>query len=283
MARRFNLSLPRRRRWSTGTELREARRQAEGVVEVKSRDEIKAMREAGRHAAEVLQLLVKAVRPGVVVRELDEIVLDEYKRRGVIPTFLNYAPGGKPPYPATVCVSINEQIVHGIPGDRVLKEGDIVSLDLGATYKGFVGDTAVTVPCGKVSEEAARLIETTRGALEAGIAMARAGNHIGDIGAAVQEYAESRGYSVVREYAGHGVGRRMHEDPQIPNYGPPGTGRILRPGWVIAIEPMVNVGTYLTREQPDRWTVSTADGSLSAHFEHTVAITENGPEVLTLP
>ncbi len=283
MARRFNISLPRRRRWANGTELREARRQADGVVEVKSRDELKTMREAGRHAAEVLQLLVKAVRPGLVVHELDEIVLDEYKRRGVIPTFLNYAPGNKPPYPATVCVSINEQIVHGIPGNRVLKEGDIVSLDLGATYKGFVGDTAVTVPCGKVSEEAARLIETTRGALEAGIAMARAGNHIGDIGAAVQEYAESRGYSVVREYAGHGVGRRMHEDPQIPNYGQAGTGRILRPGWVIAIEPMVNVGTYLTREQPDRWTVSTADGSLSAHFEHTVAITENGPEVLTLP
>jgi methionyl aminopeptidase len=283
MARRFNLSLPRRRRWTNGTELREARRQAEAVVEVKSHDEIKTMREAGRHVAEVLQLLVRAVRPGLVVRELDEIVIDEYKRRGVIPTFLNYAPGGKPPYPATVCVSINEQIVHGIPGSRVLKEGDIVSLDLGATYKGFVGDTAVTVPCGHVSDEAARLIETTRGALAAGIETARAGNHTGDIGAAVQQYAESRGYSVVREYAGHGVGRRMHEDPQIPNYGNPGTGRILRPGWVIAIEPMVNVGTYLTQEQPDRWTVSTADGSLSAHFEHTVAITENGPEVLTLP
>jgi|SRR5579859_387062 len=283
MARRFNLPLPRRRRWTNGTERREARRQAEVVVEVKSRDEIKVMREAGRHVAEVLQLLGQAVRPGLVVRELDEIVLDEYKRRGVTPTFLNYAPGGKPPYPATVCVSINEQIVHGIPGSRVLKDGDIVSLDLGATFKGFVGDTAITVPCGTVSAEAARLIETTRGALQAGIEAARAGSRIGDIGATVQQYAESRGYSVVREYAGHGVGRRMHEEPQIPNYGEPGTGRILRPGWVIAIEPMVNVGTYLTQEQPDRWTVSTADGSLSAHFEHTIAITENGAEVLTLP
>ena len=253
------------------------------AVEVKSRDELKVMREAGRVVAEVLAILVNEVRPGLTVKRLDDIVREEYKRRGVAPTFLNYAPGNNPPYPATVCVSINEQIVHGIPGDRVLQEGDIVSIDLGATYKGFVGDTAVTVPCGKVSEEAQRLIETTRGALWAGISAARAGSRLGDVGAAIHQYAESRGYGVVREYAGHGVGRRMHEDPQVPNYGEPGKGRRLQPGWVIAIEPMVNIGTHLTRVEPDRWTVCTADGSLSAHFEHTLAITDGDAEVLTLP
>jgi methionyl aminopeptidase len=163
-----------------------------------------------------------------------------------------------------------------------MQEGDIVSIDLGATYRGFVGDTAVTVPCGRVSAEATQLIETTRGAMWEGIRAARAGTHLGDVGAAIQHYAESRGYGVVREYAGHGVGRHMHEEPQVPNYGEPGRGRRLQQGWVIAIEPMVNIGTHQTRVAPDRWTVYTADGSLSAHFEHTLAITDGDAEVLTV-
>jgi methionyl aminopeptidase len=254
------------------------------AVEVKSTDEIKTMREAGRIVAEVLQMLAAEVRPGVNIHRLDEIVREEYRRRNVIPTFLGYPHrGDKWDYPATVCVSINEQIVHGIPNDRVLQDGDIVSIDLGVTYKGFVGDTAMTVPCGNVSPEAMRLIETTKGALWEGIKLSRAGNHLGDVGHAIQNYAESRGYSVVREYVGHGVGRRMHEEPQVPNYGDPGKGRRLQKGWVIAIEPMVNIGTHETRVAPDRWTVSTADGSLSAHFEHTLAITDGDAEVLTLP
>jgi len=254
------------------------------AVEVKSWDEIKTMREAGRIVAQTLELLVKEVRPGLNIRVLDEIVREEYKRRGAIPTFLSYPHrGDKWDYPATVCVSINDQIVHGIPRDRILNDGDVVSIDLGATYKGFVGDAAVTVGCGTVSPEAARLIETTCGALREGIRYSRAGVHLGDLGYAIQQYAESRGYSVVRQYVGHGVGRRMHEDPQVPNYGDPGTGRRLRAGWVIAIEPMLNIGGAETRVAPDRWTVYTADGSLSAHFEHTIAVTDGEPEVLTLP
>ena len=236
------------------------------------------MREAGRHAAEVLQILVEAVRPGQNVLELDRIVRREYKRRGVTPTFLGYQG-----YPATVCVSINDQIVHGIPRNRELKEGDVVSIDLGATYRGFVGHTAVTVACGKVSPEAERLIKVTEEALRRGIAAAQPGASIGDIGYAIQSYVESQGMSVVREYVGHGVGRAMHEEPQVPNYGRPGTGKQLRPGMVIAIEPMVNLGDWRTRKDSDGWTIWTADGSLSAHFEHTIAITEDGPEILTLP
>ncbi len=247
-------------------------------VILKSREEIKIMREAGRHAAEVLQMLVEAVRPGQNVLELDHIVRREYKRRGVTPTFLGYHG-----YPATVCVSINDQIVHGIPRNRELKEGDVVSIDLGATYRGFVGDTAVTVACGTVSPEAERLIKVTEEALRRGIAAAQPGAYIGDIGHAIQSYVESQGMSVVREYVGHGVGRAMHEEPQVPNYGRPGTGKRLRPGMVIAIEPMVNLGDWRTRKDSDGWTIWTADGSLSAHFEHTIAITEDGPEILTLP
>jgi len=247
-------------------------------VILKSREEIDIMREAGRHAAEVLQMLVEAVRPGQNVLELDRIVRREYKRRGVTPTFLGYQG-----YPATVCVSINDQIVHGIPRNRELKEGDVVSIDLGATYRGFVGDTAVTVACGKISPEAERLIRVTEEALRRGIAAAQPGAYIGDIGYAIQSYVESQGMSVVREYVGHGVGRAMHEEPQVPNYGRPGTGKQLRPGMVIAIEPMVNLGDWRTRKDSDGWTIWTADGSLSAHFEHTIAITEDGPEILTLP
>lgn len=245
---------------------------------VKSREEIAIMREAGRVVAETLQLLVERLRPGLVEKELDEIVRREFARRGVQPTFLGYHG-----YPATVCVSINDEIVHGIPGDREIRDGDVVSMDLGCTHKGFVADAAVTVGVGTLSPVAQRLIDVTRESLARGIAAARAGARVGAIGHAVQTYVESQGFSVVREYVGHGVGRQMHEDPQIPNYGSPDTGPVLRPGMVIAIEPMVNAGDWRTKRDSDNWTVRTADGSLSAHFEHTLAITEGEPEVLTLP
>ena len=247
-------------------------------VFLKSRDEIKIMREAGRHVAEVLQILVDAVRPGRLVTELDQIVRREYKKRGVMPTFLGYHG-----YPATVCVSINDQIVHGIPREREMRDGDVVSIDLGATHKGFVGDAAVTVGCGTISPKAQQLIQVAEQALQEGIQRARPDCRIGDLGHAIQRYVEGFGMNVVREYVGHGVGRAMHEDPQIPNYGTPGTGKPLKAGMVIAIEPMVNLGTWQTRKDPDGWTIWTLDGSLSAHFEHTVAITPDGPEVLTLP
>jgi len=254
------------------------------AIILKSSDEIKAMRAAGRVVGQTLRILAEAVRPGVTARQLDEIVRKEYAKRGVTPTFLNYKVPGAPPYPATVCISVNDEIVHGIPTDRrVFKDGDIISIDLGATLDGFVGDSAITVPCGNASEEALRLIKATEEALWAGIGAAKEGNHIGDIGAAVEAVAEKNSYTVVREYVGHGVGRRMHEDPQVPNYGTPGQGPKLKRGLVIAIEPMVNAGDWHTRRLPDNWTVATADGSLSAHFEHTLAITDGEAEVLTLP
>lgn len=236
------------------------------------------MREAGRIVAHVLRQLREMARPGLAVAEIDHHVRREFAARGAIPTFLSYLG-----YPATICVSINDEIVHGIPKDQVLREGDIVSLDLGATYKGFVGDAAITFGVGPISEEAQRLIAVTEEALYRGITAARAGNRVGAIGHAIQTFAESLGYGVVREYVGHGIGRRMHEEPQIPNYGPPDRGPVLVPGMVIAIEPMINIGDWRTKRDADGWTVRTADGSLSAHFEHTVAITPDGPEVLTLP
>jgi len=247
---------------------------------LKSRDEIGIMRDAGRILAETLQLLVERVRPGLIEKELDEIARREFKKRRVTPTFLGYS---QPPYPATVCVSINDEIVHGIPGDREIMEGDIVSIDIGCTYKGFVADMAVSVGAGAMGPEAQRLIDVTREALQRGVGAARGGARIGEIGAAVQTYVESEGFSVVREYVGHGVGRNMHEDPQIPNYGSPESGAVLRPGMVIAIEPMVNMGDWRTKRDTDNWTVRTLDGSLSAHFEHTLAITEGEAQVLTLP
>ncbi len=247
-------------------------------IVLKSRDEIAIMREGGRIVAQALGLLVEAVQPGLVVKELDEIVRREFKKRGVTPTFLGYHG-----YPATVCVSVNDEVVHGIPGSRVIKDGDVVSIDLGCTYKGFVADAALTVGVGSVTAEAARLIEVTKESLWRGIAECRPGARLGAIGAAVQGHAEAAGFSVVREYVGHGVGRDMHEDPQVPNYGAPDSGPVLRPGMVIAIEPMINAGDWRTRRDDDNWTVRTADGSLSAHFEHTVAITDGEPKVLTLP
>jgi methionyl aminopeptidase len=250
------------------------------VITLKSDAEIKIMREAGRVVGQTLQILKDAVKPGVVVKELDKIVRKEYARRGVIPTFLGYA---EPPYPATVCVSVNEELVHGIPGGRVIQEGDIVSIDLGATYKGFVGDSALTFGVGPISEEAQRLIEVTEESLWRGIRAARAGVRLGVVSNTIGEYIESQGYGVVREFVGHGVGREMHEEPQVPNFGPADRGPILRKGMVLALEPMVTVGDWHTKKHADGWTISTRDGSLCAHFEHTIAITDGEAEVLTLP
>jgi methionyl aminopeptidase len=251
-------------------------------IEIKSEKEIAVMRQAGKIVAEILRILTKQVKPGMKTKELDIIAERELKRLGAESSFKGYRG-----YPATVCVSINDEIVHGIPGGRVLKEGDIVSLDFGAIYNGFHGDAAITVPVGEVSPEARRLMETTRTCLEKGIAAARDGAKLGDVSAAIQNYAESRGYSLVREYTGHGIGRKMHEDPQIPNcteppYGlQPGTGPVLKKGMTLALEPMLNAGGWRTRVADDQWTVLTADGSLSAHFEHTIAVDNTEPEVLT--
>src|SRR3990172_1503832 len=245
---------------------------------LKSRDEIAIMRDAGRIVAEVLQTLVERLRPRPGGGE--EIVRKEFDKRKVIPVFLGYQGS-----PATVCVSVNDEIVHGIPGDREIADGDVVSIDLGCVHKGFVADSAVTAGVGNVSAEARRLIEVTREALNRGIGAARAGARLGQIGAAIQTYVEGEGFSVVREYVGHGVGRQMHEDPQVPNYvvGDPQTGPVLKEGMVIAIEPMVNAGDLRTKRDPDNWTVRTLDGSLSAHFEHTLAVRDGEAEVLTLP
>jgi methionyl aminopeptidase len=243
---------------------------------IKSAQEIATMRQAGRIVATVLEILAGQIVPGMETRELDVIAVRELKRLGAKSSFKGYRG-----FPANLCVSVNDEIVHGIPGKRVLHEGDIVSLDLGAIFMGFQGDAAVTVGVGKVSLQAKRLMETSEGALKAGIATACSGARLGDISSAIQNYAESRGYSVVREYTGHGIGREMHEEPQIPNFGLPATGPVLEKGMTLALEPMVNIGDWRTRVGDDHWTVFTADGSLSAHFEHTIAITDTEPEVLT--
>jgi methionyl aminopeptidase len=248
------------------------------VITIKSDEEVKIMREAGRVVGQTLEILRNEVKPGVVVKDLDQIVRKEYAKRGVVPTFLGYRG-----YPATVCISVNEELVHGIPGDRVIQEGDLVSIDLGATYKGFVGDSAFTMGVGEITPEAQRLIDVTRESLWRGIRAARAGVRLGVVSAAIGDYIESEGYGVVREYVGHGVGRQMHEDPQVPNYGSPESGPVLKKGMVLALEPMVTVGDWHTKTHADGWTVSTLDGSLCAHFEHTIAITDGEAEVLTLP
>jgi methionyl aminopeptidase len=235
------------------------------------------MERAGAIVGQVLTLLKRSVEPGVTTKELDDIAFKEILRHGAKPTFKGYRG-----FPASICASVNEEIVHGIPGKRVLKEGDIIKMDVGATIDGFIGDAAVSVPVGQVNDEAIALMETTRDSLLDGINAAQPGNRIGDIGAAVQKFAEARGYGVVREFVGHGVGRFLHEDPQVPNYGQAGRGHLLRPGMCIAIEPMLNLGDWHTRLLDDNWTVVTADDSLSAHFEHTIAITEDGPKILTV-
>ena len=246
------------------------------MIIIKSDQEIVTMRQAGRIVGTVFEILKSQVRVGMKTKELDVIAAREVERLGAKPSFKGYRG-----FPANLCVSINDEIVHGIPDERVLDEGDIVSLDLGTIFMGFQSDAAVTVGVGKISPQAKRLIETTEGALRAGIAAAYPEARLGDISAAIQNYAESRGYSVVREYTGHGIGREMHEEPQIPNFGLPGTGPVLKKGMALALEPMVNAGDWRTRLGDDHWAVSTADGSLSAHFEHTIVITDTKAEVLT--
>ncbi len=226
--------------------------------------------------AAVFAALAQALKPSITTGELDAIAAQEIERHGAIPSFRGYQG-----FPASICVSVNEEVVHGIPGERVLEEGDIVSLDVGAKFQGFHGDAAVTLGVGELSPQAQRLLETTAGALQAGIAAAHRGNHLGDISAAIQSYVESRGFSVVREYVGHGIGREMHEEPAVPNFGSPGRGPILRDGMTIAIEPMVNCGDWRTKVRENNWTVVTADGNLSAHFEHSIAINGDEPEILT--
>jgi methionyl aminopeptidase len=247
------------------------------VIILKSPDEIDRMRIAGRITALTIERLLDEVRPGVTTAQLDAFAEETIRDEGAVPSFKGYRG-----FPGTICTSLNEQVVHGIPGKRVLKEGDILKLDVGAVWEGYHGDSAVSVFVGEPpSDVAEKLVRVTEDSLQAGIAQLRVGGRLYDVGHAVQQVAEGAGFTCVREYAGHGVGRALHEDPQVPNYGDPGRGPIVKPGLVIAIEPMVNVGTWRTRVLPDRWTVVTADGSLSAHFEHTIAITEDRIEVLT--
>jgi methionyl aminopeptidase len=244
------------------------------MVIIKSDEEIVIMRKCGKILAAVLDKLRAEVRPGIKTGQLDIMMAEESKKRGVIPSFKNYRG-----FPANLCVSVNDEIVHGIPGERILQEGDIVSLDVGAKLNGFHTDAAVTIGVGRISKEAADLIAVTEGSLKSGIAQAISGAWVEDISSAIQHYVESKGFSVVREYTGHGVGRDLHEEPQIPNFVI-GKGLLLRKGMTLAIEPMVNAGDWHTKLAANQWTVLTADGSLSAHFEHTIAITDNEAEVL---
>lgn len=253
------------------------------MITLKTPQETAKMREAGRIVAEILAACRAAVRPGVTTGELDRIAADILKRHGATSNFKGYGVPVLPPFTGVICTSVNEQIVHGIPGKRRLKEGEIVSIDAGAIVEGWHADAAVTVPVGQVSAQAAQLVSVTEEALRRAIAAAVVGKRLGDIGSAVQRFVESQGFSVVRNYVGHGIGRAMHEEPQVPNYGAPERGLQIKEGLCIAIEPMVNVGRPETRTLPDQWTVVTADGSLSAHFEHTLACTAAGPIVLTAP
>lgn len=237
------------------------------------------MREAGRINAEALAAAREIIKPGVTTADLDAAAEEVLKKYGCYSPFKGYP--GPYPYPASTNVSVNNELVHGIPGKRKLKEGDIVSVDCGTVFEGYVGDSAFTACVGSVSPETQKLVDAAEGALYAGIEKMVAGNHVGDISAAIQNYAESRGFHVTREYTGHGVGRAMHEGPQVPNYGTPGRGLVLRAGMTIAIEPMLLAGTPATRVLPDQWTVSSADGSLTAHYEHTIAVTDDGPLILT--
>lgn len=248
------------------------------MVILRTPAEIEQMRRAGSLVGQVLERLREHVAPGVSTRELDAIAENMIRSRGGVPSFKGYRG-----YPASICASVNNEIIHGIPGDRMLVDGDIISIDCGAMLGGYHGDAAMTFPVGDVSAEAEKLMTVTREALNAGIAMARPKMRLGDVGNAIQRYVEANGFSVVRDFVGHGIGRHMHEDPQIPNFGPAGMGMRLRTGMVLAIEPMVNAGVHEVVVMDDGWTACTRDGSLSAHFEHTVAITDDGPEVLTLP
>ena len=248
------------------------------MVVIKTARELSKMKDACRISAEALRVAGEAVKPGVTTYEIDTIVRKYIEKQGAAPSFLGY--GG---FPASACISVNNVVIHGIPSKKcVLREGDIVSVDVGAYYEGFHGDNAYTFPCGEVSAKAQALLDATREGLNMGIAQALVGNRIGDIGSAVQKYVEARSYSVVRDFVGHGVGAKLHEDPSVPNYGTPGRGVRLLPGMTIAIEPMINEGTFEVRVLDDKWTTVTKDGKLSAHFEHTVAITPDGPKIMTL-
>ena len=248
------------------------------MINIKSSRDLQLMREACVISARALQLGGAAVQPGVTTEEIDRIIRKAIESMGAKPNFLGY--GG---FPASACISVNDTVIHGIPGRYVIKEGDIVSIDCGATVHGFHGDNAATFGAGKVSAEAQALMDATRESLYEGIAAARPGNRVGDIGAAVQRYVEMRGYSVVRQFVGHGVGTNLHEDPSVPNFGTPGRGTKLLPGMTLAIEPMVNAGTHEVSILGDGWTTVTKDGRLSAHFEHTIAITPDGPVIMTDP
>jgi methionyl aminopeptidase len=243
----------------------------------KSDVEIEAMAKAGRVVADTLAIIGEAVRPGVTTKELDEAAEEYIRSQGGVPSFKGYHG-----FPASICASPNSMVVHGIPGAYSLKDGDLISIDVGVTLEGFVADSAYTFAVGDIDSEAQRLLDACQAALEAGIEEARAGNRIGDISAAVQRATEAAGFSVVRSLVGHGIGRSMHEEPQIPNFGEPGKGPLLATGMTLAIEPMINAGKASVVVAEDRWSISTEDGSLSAHFEHTVAVTEDGPKILTL-
>jgi len=249
-------------------------------ITIKSPDELEIMRMAGQINAEALAAARDAIRPGATTADVNAAAEDVLKKYGVYSPFKNYP--GPYPYPASTTVSVNEELVHGIPGKRRLKEGDIISVDCGTVFEGFVADSAFTIGVGEISTVAQKLLEVTEQALYIGAAKMVAGNRVGDVSVAIQQYVEPSGFFVTREYTGHGVGRQMHEGPQVPNYGVPGRGMLLRPGMTIALEPMVLVGTDATRVMPDKWTVTSRDRSLTAHFEHTVAVTENGPRILTL-
>ena len=248
------------------------------MINIRTPQEIEIMRQNNRLVAHVLQKLRHAIKPGITTKELDQLAEGVIREAGGIPAFKGYRG-----YPASLCVSINEEVVHGIPGPRRLQEGEIVSLDVGAYRNGYYGDAAITVPVGKVTEQAARLLEVSQQALTKGIEQATHGNRLLDISHAIQSWVESQGFSVVRDFVGHGIGRALHEDPQVPNFGPPHHGPRLRPGMILAIEPMINVGTWEVKVLEDGWTVVTADRSLSAHFEHTIAISDGEPDILSLP
>jgi len=249
------------------------------MIVLKTSRELAIMREAGRISAMALKVAGEAVEPGVSTWEIDRVARKYIESQGAVPSFLGY--GG---FPASACISVNNVVIHGIPSKRqIVKAGDIVSIDIGAMLEGFHGDNAYTFPCGDIAPQAQRLLDATRESLYEGIKQAKAGNRLGDIGSTVQRYVEARGYSVVRDFVGHGVGAKLHEDPSVPNYGTPGRGVRLLPGMTIAIEPMVNQGGYEVQVQKDGWTTVTRDGKLSAHFEHTVAITPDGPVILTKP
>lgn len=253
------------------------------MINLKTPAEIKKMRVSGQVVAQVLQLLREEIRPGITTGKLNSIAEEETKRRNAIPVFKNYPHHrGRRPFPGVICTSINEEVVHGIPGPRALEEGDIVSIDFGVLLNGYAGDAAVTVAVGEVKSEIKQLLKVTEEALMRGIEEARVGNRLGAVSHAIQTHVEQAGFAVVRDYVGHGIGRQMHEEPPVPNYGKAKQGPALQVGMALAIEPMVNLGTYSVYTQGDDWTVVTRDGKPSAHFEHTIVVGEQGPDILTL-